>query len=114
LAAADAAMLQNRILAAAEITNVAGDGLVAPRALANALVKVVQEYLERNSNADDLELFFEVNGRQPDDVTSWPAAILAGLRLRRIPSVDWDSICGRAVETAVGYVRSSSSLAWGK
>jgi hypothetical protein len=113
LAAADASMLQDRILVAAEIPDHT-DGGVAARALGNALVAVVQEYLERVSNEHDVELFCEVNGAQPEDVASWPVNILAGLRLRRTPPDDRHSICQSAVETAVRYVRASSSLAWGR
>jgi hypothetical protein len=114
LAAVDASILQQRIQSETGIANDAGDGHVAARALANALVIVVQEYLEENSNEHDLDLFLEVNGRQPDDVASWPASILAGLRFRRISPEHWQSICERAVETAIRFVQSSSSLAWGR
>jgi hypothetical protein len=114
MAAADASMLQGQVFSAAGITRDAGDRHVAARALGNALVVVVQEYLEQNSNEHDLELFFEVNGRQPDDIESWPVNILAGLKMRKLESGDLHGIYERAVQTAVKFVQSSSSLAWGR
>ena len=101
LAALDAKTLQDRILSAAGTAIDVSDGSVAALALANALLAVVQEFLERTSDEYDVELFFEVNGRQPDDVASWPVNILAGLRLRRTPADDWHAICERAVQVAV-------------
>jgi hypothetical protein len=112
--AADASLLQSRILAAAEITDEAGGGRVAARALGNALVGVVQEYLERTSNEDDVELFFEVHGREPADLGAWPANILADLSRHEIPPDSQNGIRESAVQTAVRYVRSSSPLAWGE
>lgn len=100
LAAVDATMLRDRISAA-------GDP-VESTALANALLAVVQEYLERTSNEYDLELFLEVNGRRPEDLASWPVTILAGLRLRRTPSDEYRAICERAVEIAVRRGRSAA------
>jgi hypothetical protein len=110
---ADASGLQVRILDAAKITETAGDGCIAPRALGNALVVVVQEYLENTSNEDDVELFFEVHGQEPEDLMAWPVNILADLRRHQIPPEDRRAICERAVETAARYIRSSSPLAWG-
>jgi hypothetical protein len=112
-AAVDASMLQNRVLAAAGITKDDGDGHVAARATANALIVVVMEYLERTSNEHDVELFFEVNGRQPDEIEFWPINILAGLKMRQIKPDDLRVIYDQVVQTAKNYVSSSSPLAWG-
>ncbi|WP_327006608.1 hypothetical protein OHA72_04615 [Dactylosporangium sp. NBC_01737] len=111
--AADAARLESEILAAAGRAPKGADELIAVRALANALVVVVQEYLEQHSNAEDVELFFEVHGRQPDDIEAWPANILADLSRHRIPADDRSTINVRAVRTATGYIRDSSPLALG-
>lgn len=104
-AAMDAKTLQDRILSAAGNSIDVSDGRVAALALANALLAVVQEYLERTSDEHDVELFLEVNGRQPHDVGSWPVNILAGLRLRRTSADDQRSICERAVQLAVRRLR---------
>lgn len=108
MAAMDAKTLQDRILSAAGNSVDVSDGRVAALALANALLSVVQEYLERTSDEHDVELFLEVNGRQPDDAGSWPVNILAGLRLRRTPAEDRRSICERAVQLAVRRLRPPS------
>ncbi|MDZ5444032.1 hypothetical protein U2F26_15005 [Micromonospora sp. 4G57] len=108
VAAMDAKMLQDRILSAAGSSIDVSDGRVAALALASALLAVVQEYLERTSDEHDVALFLEVNGRQPDDVASWPVNILAGLRLRRTPADDWHSMCQRAVQIAVRRLRPAS------
>jgi hypothetical protein len=81
--------------------------------LGNGLIAVVQEYLEQNSTEDDLELFFEVHGRQPPDLDSWPQNILADLERHRIPLSERFVIQEQAVELAVKYVTTRSPLAWG-
>ncbi|MBG6141579.1 hypothetical protein [Longispora fulva] len=58
-----------------------------------------------------MELFFEVHGREPVDLTSWPANILADLTRHQIPADDQRAIHESAVETAARYVRSASPLA---
>ena len=112
-ATTDALSLQENIRSQAEIASDTGDGLVLARALANALIAVGQNYLAANATEEDVELFFEVYGRQPDDVAAWPVTILAGLRMQRIGPDSWQMICENTTETAVRYIRSKSSLAWG-
>ncbi|WFE56937.1 hypothetical protein [Micromonospora sp. WMMD712] len=107
VAALDAKLLQDRILAAAGSAIDVSDGRVAAQALAEALLSVVQDYLARTSEEYDVELFFEVNGRRPDDITSWPVNILAGLRHRRTPAADRHAICESAVQIAARRLRSS-------
>ncbi|HEV3172478.1 MAG TPA: hypothetical protein VGZ32_19185 [Actinocrinis sp.] len=87
---------------------------VTARALANALVAVVQEYLERTSGPEDVELFFEVHGRTPTQVTSWPAGILADLHRHGISAQDRSVIRDRAAVRAIEYIASRSPLAWGE
>jgi hypothetical protein len=111
--AADAKRLEVRILEAAGRPRGPENEQVAVRALGNALVVVVQEYLEGHSNSEDVELFFEVHGHQPDDLGSWPANILADLSRHRISPDDRRAIGERAVSTAAGYITSASPLAWG-
>jgi hypothetical protein len=89
------------------------DADVIARALANALVIAVQEYLERHSSQDDLELFFEVHGSPPSEIGPWPVKIIADLRRHRIPPADRAKICEQAVAAAVGFVQTRSPLAWG-
>lgn len=113
LAVADAASLQEQILSKAEIADEEGNGLVVARSLANALIAVGQNFLARTSTEDDVELFFEVYNRQPEDIASWPVTILAGLRMKKLTPEDWQFICASAAETAVRYIRSHSTLAWG-
>ncbi|GAA4674783.1 hypothetical protein [Phytohabitans rumicis] len=108
----DAQTLQTRILGAVNLENDAIHQRVVARALGNALVVVVQEYLEGNSSPEDVELFFEVHGHEPTDVDVWPAEILADLG-RQIPADARRDIRDRALEAALQYVRSSSPLAWG-
>ena len=108
MAAMDAKMLQDRILTAAGSAIDVSDGRPAALALAEALLGVVQDYLEQTSNEYDVELFLEVNGTQPSEVTSWPVNILAGLILRRTPAADRHSICERAVQIAARRLRASS------
>ncbi|WFE52891.1 hypothetical protein [Micromonospora sp. WMMD1155] len=105
MAAMDAKTLQDRILSAAGDSVDVSDGRVAALALADALLAAVQEHLERTSNEHDVELFLEVNGRQPADIGTWPVTILAGLRLRRTSADDRRSICERAVQLAVRRLR---------
>lgn len=107
-AAMDAKTLQDRILTAAGSSIDVSDGNMVAQALADALLAVVQEYLERTSTEYDVELFLEVNGRRPDDVTSWPVNILAGLVHRRTPAADRHSLCESAVQIAARRLRSSS------
>jgi hypothetical protein len=114
LATEDVSALKGQVLARAELSNDAADGHVAARALANALIFAVQQYLEQNSNEHDVDLFMEVNGAQPADVDSWPVNIIAGLRFRAFPEEDRLTICASAVDEAVNLVRSSSPLAWGR
>ena len=114
--AGEASELQSEILAAAAegVAKRADGEQIAARALANALVAVVQQYLRGHSSAEDVELFFEVHGRAPvDDPAAWPANILADLSRHQIPAQDMDTIRQSAVATAVRYIRSASPLAWG-
>lgn len=113
LAEADAQRLQGEIESGSDVVRESVGAQVAARALANALVIVVQGYLEQTSNEHELELFFEESHRQPADVLSWPITILAALLMRPTPSEDMDRICERAVTVATRHVRSKSSLAWG-
>ena len=113
LATADAQRLQGRIESGADIAPETVGAQVAARALANALVIVVQGYLEQTSNEHEVELFFEESSRQPADVLSWPITILAALLMRPTPREDLDRICERAVEVATRHVRTKSPLAWG-
>lgn len=106
-AAMDAKTLQDRILTAAGNGIDVTDGRPAARALAEGLLAVVQDYLERTSNEHDVELFLEVNGTEPSDVTSWPVTILAGLMLRRIPVADRHAMCERAVQIAGRRLRAA-------
>jgi hypothetical protein len=114
LGAEDAVLLERSVLAGAGLAADVGDGHVAARALANALVIIVQEYLEINSDEHDVELFFEVNGSPPPDIQTWPTNILAGLRFRRFPDEDRARLLERAVNVAVELIRSASPLAWAK
>ncbi|MER5456079.1 hypothetical protein ABT008_14970 [Micromonospora sp. NPDC002389] len=107
LASVDATMLQDRIAAAVEAA-ADSDPEIFVLELSVALLAVVQDYLVQTSNDYDLELFLEVNGTPPTDVSTWPVNILAGLRLRRTPSDDYRSICESAVDAAVRRIRSSS------
>jgi hypothetical protein len=66
------------------------------------------------AEARGLRAFFEVHGRQPDDVGSWPANIMADLHRHRIPAQDRRRIYDQAADTAVTLIRSSSPLAWGE
>ncbi|GAA4572577.1 hypothetical protein GCM10023176_35800 [Micromonospora coerulea] len=108
MAAMDAKMLQDRILTAAGSAIDVSDGHAPAQALADALLAVVQDYLGQTSNEYDVELFLEVNGRQPEDIASWPVNILAGLILRQTPMADRHAICESAVQIAARRLRSSS------
>ncbi|GAB3076835.1 hypothetical protein [Micromonospora schwarzwaldensis] len=107
-AAMDAKTLQDRILTAAGPGVDVSDGHAPAQALADALLAVVQDHLAQTSDEHDVELFLEVNGRPPEDVTAWPVNILAGLVLRRTPAADRHAICERAVQIAARRLRSSS------
>ncbi len=108
LAAVDALRLLDRIMAATDTGADEESRHGCALALGTALLAVVQEYLERTSNDHDVELFLEVNGRQPEEMVAWSVNILAGLRLRRIPTVEYRSICDSAVEVAARRLHSSS------
>jgi hypothetical protein len=81
-------------------------------ALGNALVFQVQDYLARTSTPDDVELFFEVHGRPPAGVTSWPLAILLDLRRHGVDATGAAPLVERAVPRAAEFVRERSTLAW--
>jgi len=106
---ADSHALQAQVSRA---TAVPGPSKITARALANALVAVVQEYLKGASGAEDVELFFEVHGRAPADVSAWPGAILADLRRHDIPAAVRQAICELAATRAIGYIAGHSPLAW--
>ena len=106
---AESRALQARI---SEATALSGPSVVAARALANALVAVVQDYLKDASGAEDVELFFEVHGRAPADVSAWPEAILADLHRHGIPAAVRQTIGELAAARAIGYVAGRSPLAW--
>ena len=89
-----------------------GPSEVTARALANALVAVVQDYLKGTSGTEDVELFFEVHGRAPQDVHAWPGAILADLHRHDIPAPARRTICDQAAARAIGYIAARSPLAW--
>ena len=106
---AESRALQARI---SEATALRGPSEVTARALANALVAVVQDYLKGASGAEDVELFFEVHGRAPADVSAWPGAILADLHRHSVPAAVQKAICDLAAARAIGYVVAHSPLAW--
>jgi hypothetical protein len=110
-AEAESSALRQRICTAAAIPP--GSDVTA-RALANALVAVVQEYLERTSGPEDIELFFEVHGHPPEVVARWPVNILADLDRHGIPERDREKIHDRAIKRAVEYIAARSPLAWGE
>lgn len=81
-------------------------------ALGNALVFEIQDYLARTSTPDDVELFYEVHGRQPAESASWPLAILEDLRRHGLDATTAAPIVERALPRAAKLVRERSTLAW--
>ena len=81
-------------------------------ALGHALVFQVQDYPTHTSTDDDVQLFFEVHGRQPAEITSWPLAILQDLRRHGLDATKAASLVERAVPRAAEFVRERSTLAW--
>lgn len=81
-------------------------------ALGNALVFEVQDYLTRTSTDDDVELFLEVHGRQPAEITSWPLVILEDLRRHGLDAARAAPLVDRALPRAAKFVRERSTLAW--
>jgi hypothetical protein len=55
-----------------------------------------------------------VRGREPDELASWPAKILADLSRHEVRLESRNGMCDGAVETAVEYIRSASRLASGE
>jgi hypothetical protein len=107
----ESSALRQRICAAAALPPGSD---VAARALANALVAVVQDYLERTSGPEDVELFFEVHGHPPEAVARWPVNILADLHRHGISERDREIIQDRAIKRAIEYIAARSPLAWGE
>jgi hypothetical protein len=74
----------------------------ASYALGDGLVMEVQQYLDKVSTEDDVELFFEVYGRPPQkDEEAWVLAILADLRRHGLDSGGAAPIVQRAIDRAI-------------
>lgn len=86
--------------------------VAATRALGNALVFQVQDHLAQTSTDDDVELFFEVHGRPPAELTSWPLAILEDLYRHGVGATVVTPLAERAVTRAAELVQERSTLAW--
>lgn len=89
------------------------DDETAMRALGNGLVVEFQLYLEAQSDEYDVELFFEVHGREPADLGEWIVNIAQDLHRHDLDAEQVSTVVDRACRRAVEFIDSGSSLAFG-